>query len=123
MGCGPLKVSPIIPSTNNPIVGIDRQSALINENQDFGNLREEFSNYEKIIKNISDILEIYKDGENKSIMKISYEELNNICDDQKYRMNKNGYEVAIVGLEKAGKSTLINSWIGWNLLTSEANSC
>jgi GTPase SAR1 family protein len=126
MGCAPSKVSPIIPITaNNSTVGIDRQSTFLNENQDvnLGYLRDEFKNYEKILKHLRDILENYRNGENKTSMKIAYDELNNKCDDQKNRMSKSDYEVAIVGLEKAGKSTLINSWIGWNFLPTDANRC
>ena len=125
LSSGPSKVSPIPESTNNPIVGIDRQSTFINENQDanLGYLRDEFKNYEKVLKNIRDILDAYWECKNKSTLKISYDELNNKCDEQKNRMNKNDYEVAIVGLEKAGKSTLINAWIGWDFLPTDCNRC
>jgi GTPase SAR1 family protein len=118
MGCGPSKIS--LTTESN-----DRQSTFINESQD-ANLRylkEEFKSYEKVLKHLRDILENYRDGKNKSQMKKEYDELNNICDEQKNRMNKNDYEVAIVGLEKAGKSTLVNAWIGWDFLPTSACRC
>jgi hypothetical protein len=125
MGCGPSEVAPITEPTNIPPIIIERQSTFIDVNQD-ANLRylkEEFKSYEKILKNIGDILENFRDGKNKSTLKISFDELNNICEEQKNRMNKNDYEVAIVGLEKAGKSTLMNAWIGWDFLPTAATRC
>jgi len=126
MGCGQSKVSPVIQSTSNPTRERERQLTFINENQDasLGYLKDEFKNYEKILKILSEILENYRECDNKTKMKTSYDELNAKCSDQKSRMNNSGFKVAIIGLEKAGKSTLINAWIGWDdFLPTASNRC
>jgi GTPase Era involved in 16S rRNA processing len=44
-------------------------------------------------------------------------------DDQLKRAKKKEFEIAIIGREKAGKSSLINAWIGFDLLPSDRNRC
>jgi ribosome biogenesis GTPase A len=39
------------------------------------------------------------------------------------RLRANRFEVAVIGLEKAGKSALLNAWLGQEILPSEDRRC
>ncbi|MDW8241415.1 MAG: dynamin family protein [Acidobacteriota bacterium] len=39
------------------------------------------------------------------------------------RLRKNEFRIAVVGLEKAGKSTFVNAWLGVDLLPNEQKRC
>ena len=39
------------------------------------------------------------------------------------RLRANRFEVAVIGLEKAGKSALLNAWLGQEILPSAAERC
>lgn len=53
----------------------------------------------------------------------SLNELRNDLDDQLRRIRKKDFEIAAVGREKAGKSSLLNAWIGFELLPTESVRC
>ncbi len=44
-------------------------------------------------------------------------------DDLVYRFSKNSYEIAVMGLEKSGKTTLINAILGISLLPAKRGRC
>ena len=78
---------------------------------------------ERVFKLANEILTNYKVElnqvklqDNLNIMKID-------LDDQIKRAKKKEFEIAVVGREKAGKSSLINAWIGFELLPSDRNRC
>ncbi|MBB1089697.1 dynamin family protein [Rhodopseudomonas palustris] len=42
---------------------------------------------------------------------------------QKKRLDKGEFRIAVVGLEKAGKSTFVNAWLGCDLLPTKSQRC
>lgn len=46
-----------------------------------------------------------------------------IAEKQKIRLEKNEFRIAVVGLEKAGKSTFINAWLEYDLLPANTERC
>ena len=123
MGCGSSS-SQVVPQETIPqIPESSTNKAEIQTDQHLDYLREDLNKYEHILKNIKEILDNYIDGDNKEIMFVAYKELVNKCDGLKSRMSSVNYEVAIIGLEKAGKSTLINAWIGWDFLPTASTRC
>lgn len=42
---------------------------------------------------------------------------------QKKRLEKGEFRIAVVGLEKAGKSTFVNAWLGCDLLPAKSQRC
>lgn len=42
---------------------------------------------------------------------------------QKSRLDKGEFRIAVVGLEKAGKSTFVNAWLGCDLLPAKSQRC
>ncbi len=42
---------------------------------------------------------------------------------QKKRLDKSEFRIAVVGLEKAGKSTFVNAWLGCDLLPAKSQRC
>ena len=50
-------------------------------------------------------------------------EIRHDLDDQLKRFRKKQFEIAVVGREKSGKSSLLNAWIGFELLPSDRNRC
>lgn len=44
-------------------------------------------------------------------------------EDQYQRLKRNQFEVAVIGLEKAGKSTLLNGWLGADILPNLDERC
>ena len=45
------------------------------------------------------------------------------ADRQKKRLEKGEFRIAVVGLEKAGKSTFVNAWLGCDLLPAKSQRC
>jgi hypothetical protein len=39
------------------------------------------------------------------------------------RLQRNEFRIAVVGLEKAGKSTFVNAWLGYDLLPNDTERC
>jgi GTPase Era involved in 16S rRNA processing len=62
-------------------------------------------------------LAVYKD------LVASIGDIQDDLDDQIRRAEKQFYEIAVVGREKAGKSCLLNAWLQFNLLPSERQRC
>ena len=42
---------------------------------------------------------------------------------QKNRLKRGEFRIAVVGLEKAGKSTFVNAWLGCDLLPAKSQRC
>ena len=61
--------------------------------------------------------------ENTKTFEHNINELKSELDDQLKRLNKKTFEIAIVGPEKAGKSSLLNAWLGFNLCPTEEKRC
>ena len=78
---------------------------------------------DKILKLANDILASYKVELNQIKLQDSLNLLRIDLDDQIKRARKKNFEIAVVGREKAGKSSLLNAWIGFELLPSERNRC
>lgn len=90
------------------------------------NLETELNVCEKLLSlNIQIIKSYPKDKENNRIVKLQDDlnELKNDLDDQIKRFRKKNFEIAVVGREKAGKSSLLNAWLGFELLPSDRNRC
>lgn len=89
-------------------------------------LETELNLCEKILNiDIQTVRSYPKDKENTRIIKLQ-DDLNEIksdLDDQLKRFKKKNFEIAVVGREKAGKSSLLNAWIGFELLPSDRNRC
>lgn len=47
----------------------------------------------------------------------------NIAEKQRIRLEKGEFRIAVVGLEKAGKSTFVNAWLGYDLLPAKTERC
>ncbi len=46
-----------------------------------------------------------------------------IAEKQMIRLEKGEFRIAVVGLEKAGKSTFVNAWLGYDLLPAKTERC
>lgn len=46
-----------------------------------------------------------------------------VAEKQMIRLEKGEFRIAVVGLEKAGKSTFINAWLGYDLLPAKTERC
>lgn len=46
-----------------------------------------------------------------------------VAEKQMNRLEKGEFRIAVVGLEKAGKSTFINAWLGYDLLPAKTERC
>ena len=65
----------------------------------------------------------YKRSSISTELKISLNELKGDLQDQQAKLKKDIYEIAVVGREKAGKSSLLNAWIKFNLLPAQRTRC
>ena len=74
-------------------------------------LQSELVKYEKIIKHLEELASSLKENPTQHIYNLN--ELKKDLDDQLLRLQKTTYEIAVVGTEKAGKSSLLNAWIGF----------
>lgn len=88
---------------------------------------DEFKVYENKLKRqincISEILAMETCGVIDSATKKSLSELKEKASRLLTKLQKNEFEIAIVGLEKAGKSTTANAMMGYNILPSEEQRC
>lgn len=55
--------------------------------------------------------------------KMKVERMKLDLENQNMMFKKTDFEVAVIGLEKAGKSSLLNSWLKFNLLPSDRTRC
>jgi GTPase SAR1 family protein len=78
---------------------------------------------DKAIKNVADLLKDYKNEETQKKLQETYFEIVYDLEDQLRKIRKKEFEIAVVGREKAGKSSLLNAWIGFDLLPNERNRC
>lgn len=46
-----------------------------------------------------------------------------VAEKQMIRLEKGEFRIAVVGLEKAGKSTFVNAWLGYDLLPAKTERC
>ena len=61
--------------------------------------------------------------ENSKSFEHNINEVKTDLEDQLKRLQKKTFEIAVVGPEKAGKSSLLNAWIGFNLCPTEEKRC
>jgi hypothetical protein len=91
------------------------------------NLEQELNSCEKLTVLNVQVLKSYPKEyqESERYVKLC-KDLNQIrhdLDDQLKRFRKKHFEIAVVGREKSGKSSLLNAWIGFELLPSDRNRC
>ena len=84
------------------------------ESRALENLEIELVKYEEVIKHLEELVSYFK--ENPTQHTCNLNELKKDIDDQLLRLQKKTYEIAVVGTEKAGKSSLLNAWIGFGRL-------
>lgn len=85
---------------------------------------DELNKCENFLKQATFLLKTSYKGKNVPQDFIStIEDLKNDLDDQMSRAKKDTYEIAVVGPEKAGKSTLLNAWIDFDLLPTNPKRC
>jgi GTPase Era involved in 16S rRNA processing len=90
------------------------------------NIQSELNLCEKLLNLDLKIFSSYpKEKESNRLVKLQDDlnELKTDLDDQIRRYKKKNFEIAVVGREKAGKSSLLNAWIGFELLPSDRNRC
>jgi tRNA U34 5-carboxymethylaminomethyl modifying GTPase MnmE/TrmE len=81
------------------------------ESRALENLETELKKYDEIIKHLEELISNFE--ENLIQHTFNLNELKKDIDDQLLRLQKKTYEIAVVGTEKAGKSSLLNAWIGF----------
>lgn len=87
------------------------------------NIETQLVDLETVLNKIEEILSnISLEGKHGNL-KDSLKELRDDLNDQLQRIRKKEFEIAAVGREKAGKSSLLNAWIGYNLLPSNHERC
>jgi ribosome-interacting GTPase 1 len=94
-----------------------------NINEAIKEIEAQLSTCEKTVKNLPELLKDYKIEEKQKKLQDTYFEIKNDMDDQLRTIRKKEFEIAVVGREKAGKSSLLNAWIGFDLLPNERNRC
>jgi predicted GTPase len=68
------------------------------------------------------ISSIFENNEQQNKLKEELKALKLDLEDQRKKLIKDDYEIAVVGREKAGKSSLLNAWLKFDLLPT-ANKC
>lgn len=101
---------------NSKIEYVFRMNRLEKIEKDLLTCERVFNLANEILANYKVELDQMKLQDNLNIMKID-------LDDQIKRAKKKEFEIAVIGREKAGKSSLINAWIGFELLPSDRNRC
>jgi hypothetical protein len=86
-------------------------------------IREQLEGCSQAMKNAGDLLNDYKIDETEKKFDEIYENIIDDLSDQLKKTRSNEFEIAVIGREKAGKSSLLNAWIGFDLLPSERNRC
>ena len=84
-------------------------------------IESELIRLKQIVEHIDDLIANHKENQTKFT-----DDLNNInadLSDQIKRVQKRRFEIAIVGNEKAGKSSLLNAWIGYNICPTDERRC
>ena len=84
-------------------------------------IEKELKEFEKVIKHLDELTAYCK--ENQANIQEEMNTLKSDLEDQLQRLQKKIFEIAVVGTEKAGKSSLLNAWIGFELLPSEETRC
>ena len=84
-------------------------------------IEKELKVFEKVIKHLDELTAYCK--ENQANIQEEMNTLKSDLEDQLQRLQKKIFEIAVVGTEKAGKSSLLNAWIGFELLPSEETRC
>ncbi len=86
---------------------------------------------ERDLKECEEIIQIaekllFSDSKIKEVsskLSIYFKEIKNDLQDQQKRLKKDVYEIAVVGREKSGKSTLLNAWMNFDLLPTNRKRC
>ena len=88
-------------------------------------IEENLKKMEKIISNSQNILSKVENKNSKSVTSLleKLKTLKRDLQDQTRKLLKNNYELAVVGRENAGKSTLLNAWMQSDLLPTDHNRC
>lgn len=80
-------------------------------------LESELLKYQEVLMHLECL------DENAKSYEHNINELKSDLDDQLMRLKKKTFEIAVVGPEKAGKSSLLNAWIGFQLCPTEEKRC
>ncbi|CAF0816449.1 unnamed protein product [Brachionus calyciflorus] len=91
--------------------------------QDLENLEEQLVLFEDALNSSKYLIETFSLENNRIDLKSINDELKNDLDDQLKRIRKRDFEIAAVGKEKSGKSSLLNAWIGFELLPTDSKRC
>ena len=87
------------------------------------NIEKQLVDCEQALSKIKEILSHHNPENTKLNFSETVFELKTDLDDQLRKIRKKDFEISVVGREKAGKSSLLNAWIGFNLLPNERNRC
>jgi GTPase Era involved in 16S rRNA processing len=77
--------------------------------------------YREILKDLNELAVCSKENQTQHADDLN--ELRRDLEDQIAKLEKKVYEIAVVGTEKAGKTSLLNAWIGFDLLPTEEKRC
>lgn len=90
---------------------------------DLNDLENQLVLFEQTLNQSNYLLEQFSLKNSRIDLKSKYDELKNDLSDQLMRLRKKNFEIAAVGREKSGKSSLLNAWIGFDLLPTDNKRC
>lgn len=86
-------------------------------------IENQIQNCLKAIKTLLVLVDFVREEKLRDEFKTKVERIKLDFEDQKKKHEKTEFEIAVVGLEKSGRSTLINSWMKFSLLPVDFCRC
>lgn len=90
---------------------------------DLNDLEEQLVSFEQALNSSKYLIENFSLKNSRMDLRSINDELKKDMDDQLKRIRKKDFEIAAVGKEKSGKSSLLNAWIGFELLPTDSKRC
>ena len=107
--------------TNTDVVRVIPNLRSPDKSRAFGLILSELFKYDKLLGHLKEALDYCR--ENKAKYMADYRVVQESLAHLHMRMQEQSFQIAVIGKEKCGKSSLLNAWLGCDLLPTQLPTC